>query len=296
MPIEAARAQQRRIEHVGTVSRGDDDHTGGTFEAVHLYQQLIQGLFALVVTATEASAALTAYGVDFVDEYDAGCILFRLLEHVANPRRADTDKHFHEIGTGNAEEWDFRFASNGAGEQGFTGTGRANHQYPARNASPELLKFLRVPQELDQFGDFFFGFVHARHIGKCHLIGIFVEHFCPALAEGKRTAAATPLHLAHEKHPNADNQQEREPGDKHVQPERALFFRLGIDAHFVMAQIVDHENIAGRIGQKALIVVGQPADSATIHLGGADLALLGLIHEFRVGNRVIRLLAAELIE
>ncbi len=41
-------------------------------EAVHLDQHLVQGLFALVVAAAEAGAALAADRVDLVDEDDAG--------------------------------------------------------------------------------------------------------------------------------------------------------------------------------------------------------------------------------
>ena len=51
--IEAARAQQRRIEHVGTVGGRDDHHQVAALEAVHLRQQLVQRLLALVVAAAE---------------------------------------------------------------------------------------------------------------------------------------------------------------------------------------------------------------------------------------------------
>jgi energy-converting hydrogenase Eha subunit H len=53
-------------------------------ETVHLDEQLVQGLFALVVTAAEAGAAMTADRVDFVDEDDAGRVLLALLEQVAH--------------------------------------------------------------------------------------------------------------------------------------------------------------------------------------------------------------------
>src|SRR4029453_189604 len=49
LPVEAARAQQRRGEHVGPVGRRDQDHAAAHVEAVHLDQQLVEGLLALVV-------------------------------------------------------------------------------------------------------------------------------------------------------------------------------------------------------------------------------------------------------
>ena len=97
--IETAGTQQRRIEHVGTIGRGDQDDAFVRFEAVHLDEQLVQRLLALVVSAAEACAAVTADGVDFVDEDDAGRVLLALLEEVADARRADADEHLDEVGT-----------------------------------------------------------------------------------------------------------------------------------------------------------------------------------------------------
>ncbi len=50
-PIEAPRPQQRRIQHVGSIRRRHQDDAFIRLEAVHLHQQLIQRLLALVVSA-----------------------------------------------------------------------------------------------------------------------------------------------------------------------------------------------------------------------------------------------------
>ena len=75
------------IEHVGAVGRGDEDDALIRLEAVHLDEQLVQGLLALVIAAAETGAAMTADRIDFVDEDDAGRILLGLLEHVADAAR-----------------------------------------------------------------------------------------------------------------------------------------------------------------------------------------------------------------
>ena len=60
--------------------------------------KLVQRLLALVIAAAaEAGATVTAHGVDFVDEDDAGRVLLRLLEHVAHAAGADADEHFDEV-------------------------------------------------------------------------------------------------------------------------------------------------------------------------------------------------------
>ena len=87
LAVEAAGAQQRGIEHVGPVGRGDEDDAFIGLEAVHLDQQLVERLLALVIAAAEAGAAMTADRVDFVDEDDAGRVLLGLLEHVADAAR-----------------------------------------------------------------------------------------------------------------------------------------------------------------------------------------------------------------
>jgi hypothetical protein len=58
LAVEASRAQQGRVEHVRPVGcrNNDDTHTG--LEPVHFDQQLIQGLFAFVVSAAKAGTAL----------------------------------------------------------------------------------------------------------------------------------------------------------------------------------------------------------------------------------------------
>src|ERR1019366_4788117 len=62
--VEASRPEQGGVEDVRTVGGGDDDDVGRGLEPVHLNQQLVEGLLALVVTATQAGAALPAHGVD----------------------------------------------------------------------------------------------------------------------------------------------------------------------------------------------------------------------------------------
>ena len=60
LAVEAARTQQRRVEDVGPVGGGHHDDAEVGLEAVHLDQQLVQRLLALVVAAAQAGAAVAA--------------------------------------------------------------------------------------------------------------------------------------------------------------------------------------------------------------------------------------------
>ena len=72
LAVEAARAQQRGVQDVGPVGGGDQDDVVGHREAVHLHQELVERLLALVVTAAQAGATVAPDGVDLVHEDDAG--------------------------------------------------------------------------------------------------------------------------------------------------------------------------------------------------------------------------------
>src|SRR3546814_17896562 len=60
LAVEAARTQQRRIEHVRPVRRGDDDDAFVGLEAVHFDEELVQRLLALVIAVAETGPAQAA--------------------------------------------------------------------------------------------------------------------------------------------------------------------------------------------------------------------------------------------
>ena len=164
LAIETAGTQQRRIEHIRPVGRGDNDDAFLRVEAVHLDEQRIERLLALVVTAAHAVAAMTTDRVDFIDENNARRGFLSLLEHVAHARCADADEHLDEIRTADGEERNVCFAGDGAGEQGLTRSRRTDEQYAFRNAAAEFLKFFRIAQKLDQFLHFVLRFLHAGDV------------------------------------------------------------------------------------------------------------------------------------
>src|SRR5205823_6870989 len=83
LAVEAAGPQKRRIEDVRAVGGGDQDDVVLHLEAIHLDQQLVERLLALVVASTQAGAAVATDGVDLVHEDDAGRVLLGLLKKVS---------------------------------------------------------------------------------------------------------------------------------------------------------------------------------------------------------------------
>src|SRR3954452_24245210 len=103
---ERAGRQKRGVEDVGPVRGGDEDDVVLHLEAVHLDEQLVQRLLALVVAATHAGAAMAPDSVDLVHEDDAGGILLCLFEEVADAAGADADEHLDEVRPRDREERD----------------------------------------------------------------------------------------------------------------------------------------------------------------------------------------------
>ncbi len=211
LAIEPAGAQECRVEDVRPVRRSDNDHAFLRVEAVHLHEQGVERLLALVVAAAHAVAAVAPDGVYLVNENDAGRGFFALLEHVADARSAHAHEHLHKIRAADGEEGNVGFAGNGPGQQRFAGARRAHHQHALGNAAAEFLKFFRVAQKLDQFLHFFLGFLHASHIAEGDFIFVARQHAGFGFAEIERAFAGHADLLAEKE---IKQQQEKPDGEE----------------------------------------------------------------------------------
>ncbi len=120
---------------------------------------------------------------------------------------------------------------------------------------PSLWNFCGVFQEVHHLLDLLLGLIAAGHVGKGDGIVVFVQHPRLGLAEAEGPALAAALHLAHEVHPHADQQQHRPPTDQQAEQEGA--FLAGLDVEFdVVVDQVPH--------QAAIQVGGRGADAPVI--------------------------------
>ena len=168
-----------------------------TIKPVHLYQERIQSLLALVITPADTRATLTADCVDLINKYNTGCILSALLKHIAHTRRADTDKHLDKIRTADREKRHLCLTRDCLGQQGLTCTRRANHQHTLWYAATDTLKFLRIFEEINDFADLFLRLVATRDIFKRQRVFIARQHFGFAFTKTHRALART-LQLTYE--------------------------------------------------------------------------------------------------
>ncbi|MPM33308.1 hypothetical protein SDC9_79881 [bioreactor metagenome] len=183
LAVEPARPEQRRIEHVGPVGGRQHDHIGTIFQPVHFDQHGVQSLFALVVAAAQSREAGAPYGVDFIDENQAGAVAAGMIEHVAHPAGTDPDEHFHEVRTRNREKRHLGLACHRLGQHRFARSRRPDQQAAARNLAAEQLEFERVLEVFDDFLNFFLGLVGSGHVAEAHIELIGRNHPRPRLAE-----------------------------------------------------------------------------------------------------------------
>jgi hypothetical protein len=69
--VEPAGTRKRIVEGRRSVGRRHDYHAGVVLKAVHLRQQLVDRVYALVVAGSSAVAALLAQAIELVDEQNA---------------------------------------------------------------------------------------------------------------------------------------------------------------------------------------------------------------------------------
>ena len=218
LAIKTARTQQSRVQDIGAVGRSEKNHALALFKTIHLNQQLIERLLALVVAAAQASTALTSHGVDLVDKDDGRGLRLGLFKEVAHARCAHANEHLNEVGAGNAKERHAGLAGNGLGEQRLTGTRRANQQNAARNLCAKLAITLRLNQEVANLLELFDRLVDAGDIGELDLGARGLVGLCVGFTK-LHVLVVGAHHLTHEVNDDDDEHHARQGVDQHIRPE-----------------------------------------------------------------------------
>ena len=123
-------------------------------EAVHLGEELVQRLVALVVVRPDgARPRLRPIESISSTKMIDGAFCRAVLEEAAHPGRADADEHLHEVRPGDRDERHARLAGDGPGDQGLARAGRPDEQHALGDAGADLLELGRVAEELDHLAD-----------------------------------------------------------------------------------------------------------------------------------------------
>ena len=157
------------IEDLRPVGGRQDDDALGAAEAVHLGEDLVERLLALVVAAQRGrSAARAPDGVELVDEDDRRGGGLGLGEQVAHAAGADAHDHLDELRGREREEGHVGLARDGPGEQRLAGAGGPRQQHAARDPAAEAQVAVGVLQEVDDLDQLLLGLVDAGHVLEGH--------------------------------------------------------------------------------------------------------------------------------
>ena len=240
LAVETTRAHQGRIEHIGTVRGRDDNDAAVSLEAIHFGEQLVEGLLAFVITATDTSAALPSDRIDFIDEDQAGAVFLGPLEKIAHPTGAHTHKHLHEFGTRKREEGHTGLAGNRFGQKGLTGARRPHQQHTLGNLRANGCESFGGLQEGHDFLEVLLGFFDTGHIVELHAgFGLHREAgFC--FAELHRLAGPTghAIGATGEEHQRADQQQREEQVAEQAEGRGGRLGGMDIEADALIFELV----------------------------------------------------------
>ena len=225
LTVKTAGTQQCRIQNVGAVGGSDQDDRLALLKTVHLDQQLVKCLLALVVTAAQAGSALTSYGVNLVNEDDRRSLGLGLLKEVAHAAGADAHEHLDKVRARDAKERDTGLSGNGLGQQRLTGTRRAHQQHAARDLGTQLAITVRIAQEIANLFELLDRLVHAGNVfeldlGARSLVGLGV-----GLAK-LHVPVVGAHHLAHKVEHDGDQGNRRKHTHRQVTPKIGI---VGVD-------------------------------------------------------------------
>ena len=164
LTIETAGTEEGLIENIGTVGGGNGDNAGIAIETVHLDEDLVDGLLALVVAAGETGTTLTTDGIDLINEDDAGGILLGLAEDITDTGGTDANEHLDELGTRDGDEGYAGLTGHGLGEKGLTGTGRSVKDDTTGDAATISRVNLGLLEEVNNLGQLELGTVTSGNV------------------------------------------------------------------------------------------------------------------------------------
>ena len=279
--IEAAWSCQRRIQNINSVGGCQENHAGVFSEAIHLREQLIQGLLTLVIATANAGTALTTDGIDLIDEHDAGRLLLGFFEQITNPAGSDTHKQLNKFRRRHREKWDLGLPGNGSGQQRFSGSRWSDQKNTTWDFCAKTNEGFRLLQKGHDLLELLLGLVDASDILEPDLK--IVLRFDPRLAAAETKCSIGDLGgTAQQKgEPDDDQKDQREIAD---QSRHGLF----------LAGIANLQGDSGFFSRSQdLLVIGEDRNGQLASIGinrlhftsrrnqlkGFDLALFDLLQQ-----------------
>src|SRR6056300_1608581 len=189
--VETAWTEESVIEDVDAVRRSDDHDTSLIVETIHLSEELVDGLFTLIVGRHTTCRTLLTNSVNLIDEDDTRLILSCLLEKFAYALGSNTYEHLNEVRGRTLNEGDVGLTSDGSSEEGLTRTWSTGEEGTTRNLGTTSIVAFRFLEEIHNLLEFLFGRVDTLNISESCLNLLVHRKLC-GLPKGIRHSHTTP--------------------------------------------------------------------------------------------------------
>jgi hypothetical protein len=209
LSIKSTGAQQSPVEYLRAIGGSKDDNTNVGFEAVHLHEQRIEGLFALIVDGADVDASLSPNGIKFVNKYDTGRMLLSLFEQITHPGCSYSDEHFNKIASADRKERYFGLTGHGTSQERFPCPRRANQEHSFGDASAKIFVLLRVLEEINNLLQLELCFVATGYVFKFDT-GIGIGNETGAALPDRKDGSASWIKSTREEGPNRDHENNRQ--------------------------------------------------------------------------------------
>ena len=284
-PVKPSRPGESGVEGLGAVGGGEDDDAAVALKAVHLREQLVEGLLPLVVAA-QLTVALLTDGVDLVDKHDARCLLLGLLEEIAHLGRTHAHEHLHKFRAGDGKEGHVGLACHCLGQHGLAGSGRPHQQHALGHGGADLPVFSRVVEIFHDLGQVFLGLILAGHVAEMDALGGIDIDLGIGLAHAEHHAVAPSLAhelLAHKLSQADEDHHGQDPREQYGCERRHFLHDLLGECRAGFVQPVDQTGVKHHTGliDGGLILVGEQ-NLIVLHLHQTDLLGLRHIHKCAV--------------
>ena len=232
--VEAARAQQRLVEDLGAVGRAEHDHGDVGLEAVHLGEDLVERLLALVVAAAEADAAAMRerpMASSSSMKMIAGEDSLACLEEVAHARGADADDRLDELGAPRSRRTARPPPPRRRARAASCRCRAAREQHAARDPAAEPAVAVGVLEEVDDLGELRLGLVDAGDVGERDALLAALDAARPRAPERARARPSGPPPARRARKTNRPTSRITgpKPSSRLIEQRRGRVDRLGLD-------------------------------------------------------------------
>src|SRR5579875_3193523 len=145
MAVEATGTEQSLVENIDAVGCRQHHYSMTGVKAIHLHQQLVQGLIALFA-AHGLHCTLASHCIYLINKDDRWSCLASLVEQVTHAAGAHADKHLYELGGADTKERYASLTGHRARQQRFSGARRAYQRHPQMSWAEPAASAMQLSQ------------------------------------------------------------------------------------------------------------------------------------------------------